>query len=162
MADDTLNQLGQYLIWNENKLMEILQKVPDKTFAEPNETLGRSIKDMVNHIWLSYKGYFLGFDSEEYAKLDKESQELSKEQIFVKWKAATSEFAKDVSTKESVYSYPLAEGKKVEISQVANIMQFSDHSSYHRGQLITMIKLVGVEVTSTDFYLFLQQYLENK
>ncbi|MHA2092685.1 MAG: DinB family protein [Candidatus Kariarchaeaceae archaeon] len=161
MSKQTLEQIGQYLIWSENKTIEMLKNIPDKIFEETNEQFGRSIKDLANHIWLSYKGYFLGFESDEYNQLDKEANELSKPVLFERWVAATKEFADAIAKEKDIYEYPVDKEKKVEISMISNIVQYSDHSTYHRGQLITLIKQAGFEVVSTDYYLFLHEFLKS-
>lgn len=162
MTDDTLNQMGQYLIWSEKKLMEMIKKIPVEKFEEENAIFGRSMKDLANHIWLSYKGYFLGFGSEEYGNLEKRSRDLSKNDLFKIWLAATEEFATAIAKEKDTYEYPISDDKKVEINMISNIMQYTDHSTYHRGQLIVQIKTSGFEVSSTDYYLFLEEFLKDK
>ena len=160
MSKQTLVQIGQYLIWSENKAIEMLKDIPENVFREKNEQFGRSIKDLANHIWLSYKGYFLGFASDEYKYLEKEANVLSKPEIFERWVAATKEFAEAIAIEKDIYEYQVDKENKVEISMISNIAQYSDHSTYHRGQLITLIKQAGFEVTSTDYYLFLHEFLK--
>ncbi len=52
----------------------------------------------------------------------------------------------------------MKDGSQRKIEGTDYLLSYTDHSSYHRGQIITTFKIItGKEGISTDFYYFLKE-----
>lgn len=50
---------------------------------------------------------------------------------------------------------PVSEEKKITISREELIFTYTDHSTYHRGQILNLLREYGLEGINTDFFSYL-------
>jgi uncharacterized damage-inducible protein DinB len=149
-----ISYFSEYYVWAENRIIESLAKITEeKLFTKKNEPDGRSIRDMVEHIATSYEMIFnIPTSQEEYKELTERISNLSWGDLIDYWKKWSSKFAKVIEEN----NFPIPSNSPIEIrSNDDYIFAYSDHSTYHRGQLVLLINLTGKKALNTDYFTFL-------
>ncbi len=156
-----ISYFSDYYIWAENRIIESLVKITDEVlFTKKIEPDGRSIRDMVEHIATSYEMIFnTPTSQDEYKKLIDRINKLSWSELLNYWKKWLNKFA-EVIDKDC---FPIPSNTPIEIkSKNDYIFAYSDHSTYHRGQLVIFINLAGEKAPNTDYFSFLMEKDKNK
>ena len=82
-------------------------------------------------------------------------------ELFSHWKKIITEFNSELGKKDSnsLFKLSTGENKTKDIQEWMNVLLYTDHSTYHRGQLIVTYKLVtgNKDAVATDYYEFLVQ-----
>ena len=157
---ELLARLGKYQIWANDKYREILSKISEEEWQKDLGDPFKSIKSVCTHIVLAVERSLTIINQERDLKRDDVIPlwELSKNDLLEKWRQTDDEFNKLLETK--------TEGKVAfEEFNFMNaedfLFQYINHSSYHRGQLVFALRLLGKEATNTD-YLFYLHHLHGK
>jgi len=148
-------------VWANSQLADVLRSVDDAIYFAENKSSFSSIANTVLHtwgaqfIWLKrMQGESLGAFphigvKDKTVALDglvKSSEEI---QQFVA--------SKDEAFLTSTYAYKNLKGDPFEDSYEETLFHVVNHSTYHRGQVITMLRLAGVEqVVGTDLIHYLR------
>jgi uncharacterized damage-inducible protein DinB len=149
-----INDLGHYYVWANNKFREALAKLSEDEFNLVDEKVGRSIKELAIHSITTNEMYYKPVD--EVKKLDEELKTKSKDEILEFWSKSDEDFAKVVENmKEEPVTFPISENEKITVNALENLLMYTDHSTFHRGQLLSAIKYLGQEGISSDYYYYL-------
>jgi uncharacterized damage-inducible protein DinB len=159
MNKNDLTLLYEYNRWANARVLDAVSKLKTEQFTKNMGNSFASVRDTLTHImsaewiWLRrWKGTSpkAMLDPADYPSLDvlqTKWAEIEREQAdFVSGLPETSleTVIAYVNTKGETWRYPLGQM----MQHVVN------HSSYHRGQITTMLRQLGAEAVSTDFLLF--------
>jgi uncharacterized damage-inducible protein DinB len=92
-----------------------------------------------------------------FKSMQEKLRKMDKQELLDHWKNIIKEFSESVqNSKEDFVDIPLLKGGTTNVSRDENLFCFSDHATYHRGQLITTYKAVTKQnAVATDYYDFL-------
>jgi uncharacterized damage-inducible protein DinB len=159
MNKSDLTLLYNYNCWANARVLDAVSKLAAEQFTRSMGNSFSSVRDTLTHImsaewiWLRrWKGTSpqAMLDPADYPRLDvlrTKWGEIEQEQAaFINGLPETSleTVIAYVNTKGETWRYPLGQM----MQHVVN------HSSYHRGQITTMLRQLGAEAVSTDFLLF--------
>ena len=87
---------------------------------------------------------------------------MDKPELLNHWKMVMKEFSVAVENfKDDVVDLPLSQGGTAKVSKAEYLFCYSDHATYHRGQLIITYKaMTGQKAVGTDYYDFLIEHLK--
>jgi uncharacterized damage-inducible protein DinB len=159
MESDRIKELYRYNSWANERMFEATSRLTTEQYKQDMHSSFPSVRNTFVHIisveWLylqrvkgtSPKGLWSASDYPTVASLKERWIELKREQMaFID--ALTEEQCNKQITYTNIagksYTYPL----RHILSHVVN------HSTYHRGQLTTMIRQLGSTPESTDLLLF--------
>ncbi len=157
-----IRSLYAYNRWANGRVIETISRLAPAQFLQTIPSSFPSVRDTLTHlvsaewIWLErWKGVSpkamldpQGFPS--FASLRKRWSEVERDQkTFV---AALTDEALDrivsyVNTKGERWEYPLAH----------TMQHLANHSTYHRGQLTTMLRQLDAQPAATDFLVFVDE-----
>ena len=155
-----LKRLGKYQIWANDKYREILSNISEEDWEKALEDPIKSIQEICSHIVLAVERC-LTLINQERDLIEEDVLpifELSKDALLEKWKRNDYELNKLLKTKTEG-KVPV--GKFDFIDTEDFLFQYINHSTYHRGQLVFALRLLGKDATNTD-YLFYLHYLHGK
>jgi uncharacterized damage-inducible protein DinB len=159
MNTKDIQLLYEYNRWANARVLDAVSKLTEEQFTQDMGNSFSSVRDTLAHImsaewiWLRrWKGTSpkAVLDPADYPSLDvlrAKWAEIEQEQTaFVNGLPETSleTVIVYVNTKGETWKYPLGQM----MQHVVN------HSSYHRGQITTLLRQLGAEAASTDFLLF--------
>ncbi len=163
MDVNSIQALDEFNRWAEARVLDAASKLTTEQFIKDLGSSFRSIRDTLAHIlaadwvwlerWNGRSPRSTPWNSTDFSsvkELRARWAEVEREQAkFVE--ALTAELLKSVvryvNTKGESWAYPLWQ----EMVHVVN------HSTYHRGQVTTMLRQVGAEPVATDLLVFYDQ-----
>lgn len=167
MNKDDIQLLYKYDRWANNRVLEAASALSDEQFARDLGGSFRSVRDTLVHIiagewgWLSY--WKTPFDSPAFvADLRKRRDAMfdldrfpNVASVQLKWAAVEKEQSEFVSRLTEEALAKMLPFRRTQVS-LAHLMQhLVNHSTYHRGQIALMMRLLKAEPVATDFHLFL-------
>jgi uncharacterized damage-inducible protein DinB len=165
MATNDIRQLFDFNAWANRLVLDAAARLSDEDFTRDLKNSFPSVRDTLAHllfaewVWLRrWKGEspraapweasdFKNVESlrEALAEVDGERAEL----VASLMGDALAEEITYTNTRGEKYRYPL--GRMMQ--HVVN------HSTYHRGQVVTMLRQLGAQAPSTDFLYYLDDVL---
>lgn len=156
---ETVRLLHDYTRWADLRMFEALSKLSPEQFTKDLGSSLKSVRDTVVHIvsaqwiWLSRwngivpKGMWNPADYPDLLSIRAAREELGRE--LGDFVAAQTEesLAKPLTYKNlkgDTLSYPLGQ----------LMLHYVNHSTYHRGQVTTLLRQLGAQPVSTDLVLY--------
>ncbi len=158
---ELLQQYARYNIWANKQLIDVLQKLDNEQLDAEIPSSFPSIRKTVYHLWSAEDIWLQRLLLAEQPVWAESVFEGSFDEVLGKWKdtsAALLAFVEkqynDESFRHILQYYNLKKiSFKVPVSTV--LMQVFNHATYHRGQLVTMLRQAGVKkIPGTDFHTF--------
>ena len=161
-----LENLTKYNVWANNRICEIIKPVDKKLLEKDLHASFKSIRGTLYHLWgaewiwferlhgkspmdwpgSKFKGNFDEFQLEFL-------QQSGKYYPYVN-KLSEKDLSKD-------FEYANLEGKKFKNTIYNTIVHVMNHSTFHRGQIIGMLREAGVtEFKPTDYIMFIREVLQ--
>jgi uncharacterized damage-inducible protein DinB len=165
MELNNVRQLYDYNRWADRRILTVAGTLAGDDFTRPMGNSFSSVRDTLAHIlsgewiWLerwqgrSPKGLLDAAIFPTLQSLESRWKTVENDQThFIE--ALTPQRLNDelayINQKGQRYSYPLWQ-------QLVHVV---NHSSYHRGQITTLLRQLGAEAVSTDFLLYYDERLE--
>lgn len=155
IAKELLAQNLEYSLWASMKVLEAAEKLSSEEAALNRGNSFGGILDTLVHVFRADRVWLKRFLGEPLAPFAVEGETLSLAVLREQWPAVLGEFAAWVEAQqeerfaEKLYWRNIrGEDKEEKIYKI--LLHVVNHGSYHRGQVITMIKQAGGEVVSTD------------
>lgn len=158
-----MENLGRYYEWADNRVITLLESLDEESFAKVPEGIQRSIRDLAEHLIVYYEYYAHRDRKVPFKSLQAKLKKMDKAGLLNHWKQALKDFSEALeNTGEDSIDIPLPNGKTTGISRESYIFAFTDHATYHRGQLITVYKAItGKNAVASDYYDFLTAAIKN-
>ena len=147
------SDLGKHCIWADKEVSKLLSTVPKSDFTKVPEHTGRSLQDLVAHILAGYEMVLGG----NYKDATDKYGAMKQKDLLTAWNTLVEKFIEAIeSDPKKSYMLKMEDGTERKIEGQNYLLSYTDHSTYHRGQIITTFKVVtGKEAISTDFYTYL-------
>jgi uncharacterized damage-inducible protein DinB len=156
---EAFQELFRYNHWAHDRVFEAVSRSSQEAFTRDLGSSHPSVRDTLTHIvwsewiWLQrWKGssprtVFRGADFPESAALRTRWLELATEQ---------RAFLETLTAERllTVVRYVNLEGHTWQYPLWRQMYHVVNHSSYHRGQVITMLRQLGAQVVPTDFLVY--------
>ncbi len=149
-----------YNNWANHKLVNFLQPLEEKLMYQKVDSSFDTIDQTLQHILLAQKFWLTFIRQQEMENFKWKIQEEKVQEIFKELKQVSMEMKKHFSAfTEEELLIPLhldQSWAKVTLSRYEYMMHVINHSTYHRGQVITMIRTLGVKenIPNTDYNMF--------
>ena len=160
-----LEKLCDYQLWADNILRDLLYNLTEKEFTREIGPPFGSVENLCVHIVVA-----LEYNIESFIKkvpvrgeeLYEALGNLSKDELLTKWEELDRELENHAKEPKEPIVFPnFVSGGDVIIEPGDFFLQYILHTTYHRGQLVSMLKLLGKEGATTD-YLFYMFHLEEQ
>ena len=149
-------ELAQYNIWANNIVISWLQQIDDEQWKRSINSSFSSIEATVTHIAGAEKIWSERWQLHQNIIFLQPVFADAKNELIEIWKAASAsildfieQMNEDDFTKS--FSFKRLNGEENTLQYVQTFTHVINHSTYHRGQLVTMLRQVGfTNVSSTD------------
>jgi uncharacterized damage-inducible protein DinB len=148
-----LSDIGKHCIWADRETINLLKTIKEEDFNKTPEHTGRSIKDLVVHI---LSGYDMALGGNYKSAMDKYGNKDQKN-LLKSWDSNVLKFITEIENDSSKsYTIKMDDESERKIEGQNLLLSYTDHSTYHRGQIISTFKFItGKEAVSTDYYTYL-------
>jgi len=152
--------LNEYNKWANARMLDLASKLTSEQFMADLRSSHRSVRDTLAHtlaaewIWIerwkgtSPKALLTATDFPTVESLRERWAEV--EQDYTEFLKGLSEDALD-----NVIAYTNTRGEKWAYPLVSMIQHLMNHSTYHRGQVVTMLRQLGADVSPVDLLVFM-------
>ena len=154
---ELLKQYAVYNIWASQKIFDIILSLPEEKQMQEMPSSFSSLYKTVFHMWDAENIWWQRMKLQEKIIVPSKTfsgtmQEVMKEltnqsKQWEEWVSNASDLAI-----EHVFQYQRLDGTQYKQPIWQMILHVMNHATYHRGQLINMLRQLGVEkLPSTDF-----------
>ena len=156
----------RFNVWANTKTADVLREVPDEIYFKENKSSFPSISKTVLHMWGAQNIWLKRLQGESLTTWPSLPGQGSKEvQLNGLIQSAQHILdlveSKDEAFLSSLYSYTNMKGEPFRDSVEDTLFHVVNHSTYHRGQIITMLREAGVtNVVGTDLIHYLRSLPE--
>lgn len=158
-----LLDLASYNIWANHKAMDWLQQINDAQWEQVVTSSFSSVRQTALHIASAEKIWIDFWTASATPVFISGTFTGSKEELIAIWeKASTGMKAFLVSYPETALMAPIAfrypRGGEAQLPFAHTFSHIINHSTYHRGQLVTLLRQVGfTDLSSIDLATFYRQ-----
>ena len=155
MNKKDIEHLYAYDRWANAKTLDVAARLTPEQFTQHLGNSHASVRDTLAHIWGANWIWLMRWRGTSPKALPHPDDFPDLESLRAKWAEIESEQAEFISTLTdetlaTVIVYTNTKGEEWAYP-LADLMQhLVNHSSYHRGQITTMLRQMGAEAVSTD------------
>ena len=151
--NSTYIDYATYNIWANKRMAQCLLKLDEKLLEEPIISSFPNIKVTLAHLWNAELGWLTrlqgnGWDTSKVKDFYGPTAQLIRE-----WKQTSEHFKEFVASadlEEEVQFEHKGENFSIPFKEIAHTV--FNHGSYHRGQIVTMLRQLGInEIPQTDY-----------
>lgn len=159
----TLQKHLAYNLWANSKFVEILKNIPDELFEKEVPSSFPTLKKTVCHIWDAESIWLSRINGVSPSVWPSQTFNGTKEQCldgFLDNSKKLADFfaAKDNTFCEQTIAFKTMHGDDASETVEGIIFHVVNHGSFHRGQLVTMMRTLGVpQIPTTDLIRYLRQ-----
>lgn len=160
---ELLKQLAAYNCWAHQRIIDTILALPDEKQVERLPSSFPNLQKTLLHMWDAesiwwqrmklYERFVRPSDNFTGSARDAANGLLSQSKLWAGWVANANDFALD-----HVFQYITNNNKQPVKMQVCQMLvHVFNHGTYHRGQLVTMLRQLGVEkIPQLDFSYWVQ------
>jgi uncharacterized damage-inducible protein DinB len=155
---------AKYNLWANKALLKAIQKVDAAQLEAETKSSFKSIRHTAFHIWDAeyvwlnrFKGKSLPFMTKDLPAATPIDSFIEGAEKFVEYVESQDD---SFFTGETIFTD--LSGKEHSMDNAGMLMHCMNHSSFHRGQIVTMLRLLGFEgeMSRTDMIVYLRENSE--
>lgn len=154
---ELLRQFAAYNTWANQRLCEFMLTLPEETLKQELRSSFPTLEITLLHMWDAESVWWQRMKLQEVVTAPSASFNgcpadviqglLNQNRLWEDWISSATEMAL-----EHVFSYHNTKRELFKQPVYQVLMQFLNHGSYHRGQIVTMLRQLGYEkLPQTDF-----------
>jgi hypothetical protein len=147
--------LGDYHLWAGRRIRSMVDKISDDEFTRDID--GKSVRDLCEHIVAALETCFYTANKDSDKSVFDRIETYSKDELLDRWKLdkRLSEDIKSIPQDRIKVSHITDEPFEIHIMDF--YLQYLLHTTHHRGQLVVILRKLGLEVVGTDYLMFLAE-----
>ncbi len=147
-----VDQLFEYLSWADKVVFGVVTEVSEEECVAPLGVYSRSIRDICVHLAYDYWEWLVDVSGEDWGEPEFAAMSVNMiigviEELQQRWRR----YCKKLGSEGVV-----AVGQGCSISVVEFVFHLVNHATYHRGQLVLALRMLGRDVSMTDYVPFVR------
>jgi len=154
--------LHAFTAWADNRIFEVVARIPEAEYMRDMKSSHGSIHGTLAHIVAAQKIWLSRWRNEADQKLMTVDEVPSLKELKAVADTVGFEMAKFLGTMtdkklQESFSMRTSKGDTFTHTYAQAFHHLVDHSTYHRGQVITMLRQLGVKPPSTGMIMFFRE-----
>ena len=156
-----IKTLYNYNSWANNRLMNVLETLNEEQFTKDLSSSHGGVQGTLAHILASHEMWLSRWQgSPKKTTIDEEKPTFLTAKQF--WNDMQQKFSSfivglsDADLQKSI-SYTNTKGESYTTPLWQMMLQVVTHAMYHRGQIVTMLRQLGVKPVNTDIIFYFRQ-----
>lgn len=167
MKPEEIRALYDYNRWANRRLLEAAATLTAPQFTEDRGSSFGSVRDTLAHIYASeavWLSRWKGVSPSAYAEAAGFPSVAVLAEQWDQLEQARGEFLADLTDAalDEVVAYTNVQGERWRYPRRQMMQHLVNHSTYHRGQVVTLLRQHGVPAPGTDLLLFLDETSDTK
>lgn len=153
-----LSQQAKYNLWANESLIDRINEADSSTMDKKVKSSFDSIRKTLGHIYDAEKIWLNRLGGTSLANWPSQNLELFKPELLLNESQLLIDFVEKLNEQEfnKICTYENRSGEKFDQKVWEILMHVFNHSTYHRGQIITILREFGEEsLPSTDLIRYL-------
>ncbi len=156
----TLQQHLAYNVWANGKIAEFIAKADEKLFDTEVKSSFPTLRKTVYHVWDAEFIWLKRLQGESLNDWPSKNFTGSKAEALKAWTDGSKSLHDFIAGKDETYCQEVCHYKNVKGDAFKStveeiIMHVVNHSTFHRGQMVTILRQLGfTELSSTDLITF--------
>jgi len=147
---ELLERMGQYLLWADERIWQIVSELSEEDYSRDLGMNIGSIKKRYVHLAEDYLEWYFDWIGNHSEKM-LDFNALGRDEIFHIIQQTINRFIAMIK-KPSVELIQIdAEKDKITIAFEEIFFHLVNHATYHRGQIVIGLRILGKEVPMTDY-----------
>jgi uncharacterized damage-inducible protein DinB len=154
---ELLTQYATYNIWANNEILNVILSLTNEQQKQEITSSFSSIYNTCYHLYDAESIWYQRLQQVEKMIRQSENQAATMQDVANGWQQQSRlwlDWIGNVSEEQlkEIFHYQNMKGEKFQQPLQEVLLHLFNHSTYHRGQLVTMLRQVGVEkIPATDF-----------
>lgn len=155
---------AEYNIWANNRLINDLLKQDESILNKELVGSFPTIRATVLHIWFAEMGWLSRLNGNGWETSKVNNFKGNTAELFKAWQQTSSDFKNFVKQVDLEKEIPFEhKGQQYSIPSREIAQTVFNHGSYHRGQVVMMMRQLGVDkITQTDYIQWVREKHINK
>ncbi len=158
---DLLVSYAKYNLWANTALLEAIHKLDSKQIESEINSSFKSIRKTAFHIWDAEYVWLNRFKGNSLPFMTKDLPAETPIGSFIEGAKAFVDYVEkqDDSFFTGITIFKDISGKEHNMDNAGMLMHCMNHSSFHRGQIVTMLRMLGYEgeMPRTDMIVYLRE-----
>jgi uncharacterized damage-inducible protein DinB len=148
-----LKRMGDYTLWADTKIWKIVKELTDEEFCCTFNDNSGSIRDRYLHMALGHSYWYTRWIDSEHEEI--EIEKMSREDLFEHINRF-NQLIMDLihSNNFDATTVSIGSGDTM-LCQDEMIFNIINHATYHRGQIVVLLRMLGKDVKATDYVPYL-------
>ena len=157
---EVLQQYAAYNVWANQKIFDCLKNLSDGQLNKEIASSFSSVYKTVQHMWVAEEAWWKRLKLVEQIELESMTFEGNFADMVKKLTLQSAQWCDWVNGASEtqlthVFAYQNTKREQFKQPVFEMLINVFNHGTYHRGQLVTMLRQLGVEkIPSTDFIEF--------
>jgi uncharacterized damage-inducible protein DinB len=154
---EILQQLAAYHIWANNLIMEAVKKLPPELQTKEVASSFNSLFKTILHMWNAESIWWQRVKLQERISEPVDTFKGDIQEAIKEMTQQTRQWREWIDSAQShqidhVFQYQNKKGEQFKQPIYQMLIHLFNHGTYHRGQIVTMLRQLGVEkIPQTDF-----------
>ncbi len=151
-----IKDYAAYNLWANTKMTSFISAISEEMMNAPVKSSFTSLMKTIEHIKGAEQVWALRLTGTSLDKIPVKNNEMTKEEFCREWIAVSASLVKyveaqDAAVFEKTIHYKNTRGDSVQNKVYEMLMHCFNHSTYHRGQIVTILhQLDFTAISSTD------------
>lgn len=162
MSPDEIRQLFDYNAWANQRSLDAAAALTAEDFVKPLGSSFSSVRDTLAHVWGAEWLWLERFQGVSPASMPEVGQFNDLPSLQTRWQQEQQRLQKFVSTLTQDDLNRVHEYRTLNFGQYKNplwqsMQHLVNHGTYHRGQIVTMLRQLNVKPLSSDLIHFYRE-----
>jgi uncharacterized damage-inducible protein DinB len=156
-----LENMNKYLFWADSKIWDIVRNLTEEEYSRDLYDNGGSIKRRYAHLAQDLREWYFDWIGRDYGEVP-DFMNMSREEVFKSITEYNQKFANMI--KERTVNHLDIDTGEAELRVTFEEIFFHlvNHATYHRGQIVMGLRILGKNVVMTDYVPHRMQTAERK
>ena len=160
---ELLDQYTAYNLWANKTITDLILSLDASLHQQKVESSFPSLYATVLHMWVAESAWWQRVLLQEKIILPSETDNQSMQDVVQGLLQQSAQWEERVNNSSELmlkqeYSFQNSKNEHFKQAIYETVLHVINHSTYHRGQLVTMMRTLGVKtIPQTDFMVFLRK-----
>lgn len=159
-----LLKLTQYNVWANQKFIQWMNNQEEEILLENIKSSFSNVFETCKHIWFGEAGWLSRMNNMGWKTNEIDNFQGKPKELFESWIKSSNAYVQLVKNEDLDEKISFSHGDmNYSIERTDIILTIINHGNYHRGQIVTMLRQLGItEVPKTDYIEWVREQARNE